>query len=216
MATSDYITSPPKGSSPRLLARKWWLLLVTGSAWILFSIIVFRFDYTTARAVSNLFGFVIVAISANEIMLATLTYGAWRAFHILFTGVFVVTAALAFIRPGNTFGSVATLISFVLILRGVFDVTAAFMAMNLIRGWWVQTIIGAAELLIGLWAAASWQVSASLLVTWIGAGALFRGVGGIVGAFQILHVARRTSASIRGSKNIRPPPAAGSAYRWNG
>jgi uncharacterized membrane protein HdeD (DUF308 family) len=98
-------------------------------------------------------------------LLATLTYGGWRAFHILFAGVFIVTAALAFMRSGNTFGSLALLVSFVLVFRGVLDVTVAFMAVNLIRVWWVQIITGAAELLIGFWAAASWQVSASLLVT---------------------------------------------------
>jgi uncharacterized membrane protein HdeD (DUF308 family) len=182
------------GAPLHLLARKWWLLLVTGLAWVLFSIIVFRFNYTTVAAISILFGFVVVAIAANEIMLAALTYGAWRAFHILFTGVFIVTAVLAFMRPGNTFASLATLVSFVLIFRGVFDVTAAFMAMNLIPGWWIQITTGVAELLVGFWAAASWQVSASLLVAWVGAGAFLRGIGGIIAAFQVRHVARRPRA----------------------
>jgi uncharacterized membrane protein HdeD (DUF308 family) len=194
MATSNSISSGPMGAPLHLLARKWWLLLVTGLAWVLFSIIVFRFNYTTVAAISILFGFVVVAIAANEIMLAALTYGAWRAFHILFTGVFIVTAVLAFMRPGNTFASLATLVSFVLIFRGVFDVTAAFMAMNLIPGWWVQITTGVAELLVGFWAAASWQVSASLLVGWVGAGAFLRGIGGIIAAFQVRHVARRLRA----------------------
>jgi uncharacterized membrane protein HdeD (DUF308 family) len=174
----------------RSLARKWWLLLITGLAWVVFSIIVFRFNYTTVTAVSLLFGFVVVAIAANEILLAALTDGGWRAFHILFTGVFVVTAVLAFVRPGDTFGALATLVSFVLVFRGILDITAAFMAMNLMPGWWVQIITGVAELLIGFWAAASWQVSASLLVAWVGAGALLRGIGGIIAAFQVRHVAR--------------------------
>jgi hypothetical protein len=45
-----------------------WLLLVTGLPWVLFSIIVFRVYYTIVAAVSILFGFVVVAIAANEIM----------------------------------------------------------------------------------------------------------------------------------------------------
>jgi uncharacterized membrane protein HdeD (DUF308 family) len=125
-------------------------------------------------------------------MLAVLTYGGWRTFHIVFTGVFVVTAVLAFMRPGNTFSSLAALVSFVLLLRGVFDVTAAFMAMNVIPGWWVQTITGVGELLIGFWAAASWPVSARLLVAWVGMAALLRGISSMIAAFQIRHVARRT------------------------
>jgi uncharacterized membrane protein HdeD (DUF308 family) len=174
------------------MARKWWLLLVTGFAWVLFSIIVFRLNYTTLSAVSILFAFVVVAIAANEIMLAALTNGGWRAFHILFTAVFAVTAVLAFVRPGDTFESLASLVSFVLIFRGVFDVTTAFMAMNVIPGWWVQSITGIGELLIGFWAAASWQVSARLLVAWVGLAALLRGLSGMIAAFQVRHVARKT------------------------
>jgi uncharacterized membrane protein HdeD (DUF308 family) len=194
MVASNILSAGAKDSPLRLLARRWWLLLVTGLAWVLFSIIVFRFNYTTVAAVSILFGFVVVAIAANEILLAALTYDSWRAFHILITAVFAITAVLIFVRPGNTFGALATLVSFVLIFRGVFDITAAFMAMNLMRGWWVQIITGVAELLIGFWAAASWQVSARLLVTWVGVGALLRGIGGIIVAFQVRHVARSTRA----------------------
>lgn len=171
---------------------KWWVLLVTGLAWVSFSIIVFRFNFTTVSSISILFGFVVVAVAANEVMLAAFAYGAWRAFHILFAGVFIVMAFLSFVRPGNTFGSLAILVSFVLIFRGVFDVTAAFVAMDRIPGWWVQIITGVGELLIGFWAAASWQVSASLLIIWVSAGALLRGIGGIIAAFQVRHIARST------------------------
>jgi uncharacterized membrane protein HdeD (DUF308 family) len=192
MAASSSIVTETRGSPLGKLAHKWWLLLVTGFAWVVLSIIVFRFNFTTVAAVSILFGFVIVAVAANEMMLAALTYSGWRTFHIVFTGVFVVTAVLAFMRPGNTFSSLAALVSFVLLLRGVFDVTAAFMAMNLIPGWWVQTISGVGELLIGFWAAASWPVSARLLVAWVGMAALLRGISSMIAAFQIRHVARRT------------------------
>ena len=41
--------------------RVWWLFLVTGTLWLLFSIIVFRFDYTTVSAISILFGILMLA-----------------------------------------------------------------------------------------------------------------------------------------------------------
>jgi hypothetical protein len=65
-----------------LMRGKWWVLLVTGLAWVSFSIIVFRFNFTTVSSISILFGFVVVAVAANEVMLAAFTYGARRAFHI--------------------------------------------------------------------------------------------------------------------------------------
>ena len=36
--------------------RFWWLLLITGVAWIVLSIVILRFDYTTVAAVAVLFG----------------------------------------------------------------------------------------------------------------------------------------------------------------
>ena len=34
-------------------ARAWWLFLLTGLLWLLFAIIVLRFDYTTVTAISS-------------------------------------------------------------------------------------------------------------------------------------------------------------------
>ena len=39
----------------------WWVLLVTGSLWLVFALIVFQFDYTTVSALSILVGVVCVA-----------------------------------------------------------------------------------------------------------------------------------------------------------
>jgi hypothetical protein len=52
-------------------------------------------------------------------------------------------------------------------------------------GWWLLVITGLAELLIGFWAAGSWNLSVVVLVAWVGATALIRGITEIVGAFQL-------------------------------
>jgi uncharacterized membrane protein HdeD (DUF308 family) len=52
-------------------------------------------------------------------------------------------------------------------------------------GWWLLVITGLAELLIGFWAAGSWNLSVVVLVAWVGATALMRGITEIVGAFQL-------------------------------
>ena len=51
-------------SPEQTLARDlppWWLLLVTGIGWMLVGIILLRFDYTSVRAISLLFGFIAIA-----------------------------------------------------------------------------------------------------------------------------------------------------------
>ena len=45
----------------------WWILLITGSLWVLFALIVFRFDYTTVAALWILLGTVCVAAASLEV-----------------------------------------------------------------------------------------------------------------------------------------------------
>jgi uncharacterized membrane protein HdeD (DUF308 family) len=71
-------------------SRSWWLLLVTGIAWILLSIIVCRFDYSTVEAISVLFGVLVLATAANEILVATMSSGARRVLHLVLAAVFTV------------------------------------------------------------------------------------------------------------------------------
>jgi uncharacterized membrane protein HdeD (DUF308 family) len=64
------------------------------------------------------------------------------------------------------------------------------------RGWWLLVVVAVAELLIGFWAAGSWNLSSAVLVGWVGAIALTRGIAEIIGAFELraLNQAARNSA----------------------
>src|SRR5215468_7015744 len=50
-------------------ARIWWLFLVIGIAWLLFAIIVLRFDYTSVHAISILFGVIVFVAALDEIFM---------------------------------------------------------------------------------------------------------------------------------------------------
>ena len=43
--------------------RHWWLLLVTGVAWIVIAIVILRFNYGTVAAIAALFG---VSVSSRR------------------------------------------------------------------------------------------------------------------------------------------------------
>ena len=166
-------------------ARAWWVFLLTGLLWLLFAIIVLRFDYTTVTAVSILFGMVAIAAGINEFFMLAASHRWWKVLHGLLGVIFVVVGIIAFVHPGDTFAALAAVISFFLIFKGFFDIVVSIATREEIHIWWVQLIAGIAEVLIGFWAAGYWGRSAILLVIWVGVIALMRGITEIIFAFKL-------------------------------
>src|SRR5690349_22615615 len=173
--------------------RYWWLMLITGVAWIVIAVIILRFDYNTVAAIATLFGVFCFFAAANELMVGTVSTTGWRILHWLLAVLFVVVGVFAFIRPDDTFVGLAAVMSFYFIFRGSFDIAMAFVGSRA-PGWWVLLIVGLAELALGFWAAGSWKVSVVVLVSWVAAGALIHGIGQIASAFLIRRVGHSATA----------------------
>src|SRR6188472_4466704 len=125
-------------------SRFWWILLVTGAAWILFSIIVFRFDWTSVSSISIVFGCFLLAAGITEfVMIAGATRG-WKIGHALLGVAFVVIGIIAFIHPGNTFAALAAVLSFYFVIKGTFDVVVALSSRDRDL-WWLQLLLGIVE-----------------------------------------------------------------------
>ena len=177
--------------------RFWWLLLITGAAWIVLSIVILRFDYTTVAAVAVLFGVYCLVAAINQIMVGAVSSSTgWRIAHGLLAALLVVVGVVSFANFGATFVTLAAVISFYFIFRGCFDVVMA-LAGSAVSGWWVLLICGLIELGLGFWAAGSWNISVVVLVAWVAAGALVHGIGEIALAFQI-HQGRRGITAMGG------------------
>ncbi len=178
----------PTSPFTRLAARAlppWWLFVFTGIAWTLVALIVLRFDYTTVRAISILFGIVAVAAGLAELFVATTATGWWKLFDGLLAVVFVAAGVVSFIHPGDTFVGLAAVVSFFLVFAGVGDIVAAISMRHEVDTWWLQVIGGIILVLIGFWAAGSFSLSAFLLVVWTAAFALVRGVRDEMLAFHL-------------------------------
>jgi uncharacterized membrane protein HdeD (DUF308 family) len=169
------------------IARYWWLLLVTGIAWILVSVIIFRFDYTSVVAVAVLFGVLAITVGAAELGLAMASRRWWRLFHGLLGVILIVIGVVAFFTPGDTFVGLAAVISFYFIFAGSWDLVSS-LAMRQAPGWWIQLVSGLIQLGLGFWAAGSWRISATLLVAFVGAIALLRGITQIAFAFSLHNI----------------------------
>jgi uncharacterized membrane protein HdeD (DUF308 family) len=175
----------------RALARTlppWWLFLITGLAWMVVSLIVLRFDYTSVSSIALLFGFVALAAGVAEIGMMLLADGWWKVLNLVLAVTFFAAGIVAFIHPGDTFAALAAVFSFLLVFAGAFDIIYAFAARRVNDAWWLQLIGGIIELALGFWAAGYYGRSALLLVAWVAAFALIRGVRDIVLAFQVREI----------------------------
>jgi uncharacterized membrane protein HdeD (DUF308 family) len=179
----------------RTFLPPWWLLLVTGIAWMVVAIVLLRFDYVSVYSISLLFGFVAIAAGMIEIGVIFMAQGWWKLLHAILSLVFLVAGVLAFVNPGGTFVSLAAVFSFVLIFAGAFDIIVSIEARKDVEVWWLQLIGGIVELVLGFWAAGYYGRSAVLLVAWVAAFALIRGVRDIVSAFRVHELQHPKAAS---------------------
>jgi uncharacterized membrane protein HdeD (DUF308 family) len=166
----------------------WWLLLITGIGWTLLALIVLRFDYTSVSAISILFGIVAIAAGVLEIGVLMLARGWWKLLHAVLVVVFIGAGIVAFIHPGDTFVALSAVFSFFLVFAGTMDIIVSISTRHEIEVWWLQLIGGIIELALGFWAAGYYGRSAVLLVAWVAAFAIIRGVRDIVLAFRVREV----------------------------
>ena len=182
--TSDFFGT---GEVAKRMGDYWWLLLVSGAAWIIVTAIILRFDYRSVVAVSVLFGVLAITIGATELALAAVSRGWGLLWRGLLGTLFVATGVVAFFTPGDTFVGLAAVISFYFVFAGILDLGMALSAAH-VPGWWVQLLAGLIELGLGFEAAGHWAVSATLLVAFVAAMTLIRGVTQITLAFSVRRI----------------------------
>lgn len=172
-------------------SRRWWVFLVTGIAWLVFALLVFQWDFTTVYAVSILFGCVAFAAAVNEFLQMTVSTTGWKIVHAILGVLFVLAGFWAFIHPHNAFATIAALMGFLLLFKGIFDLTVAFVAKSQFELWWLQLVVGIIEILVAFWVAGSFRDQAILLVVYVGVIALSRGITELFLAFKLKGLKRQ-------------------------
>jgi uncharacterized membrane protein HdeD (DUF308 family) len=189
-------------------ARYWWLFIVTGVCWLAVSMIIFRFDYTTVLAIGVLFGSIAIVAGVLEVAAGTASSGGWAALHFLLGAVFLFVGVLSFFTPGGTFVALAALVSFFFVFGGAFDIVTSIATRTEVPFWWVQLVSGIFEVALGFWAAGYWNRSVVLLVAFVGASTLFRGIAAIVFGFKLLQLKRDPRTSTTPTAATRTPQPA--------
>jgi uncharacterized membrane protein HdeD (DUF308 family) len=176
-------------------ASLWWLFLVTGSLWLLFSLIVFRFNIDSVTGIGIAVGAFCIVAGVNEFLAVGASRGGWKVARVALGVLFALVGIAALAYPNRTFVEVAAIFSFFLLLKGGFDIVTALLLRRDVDLWWVPLLVGGAEILLAFWAAGNFGREAVLLVVWVGAAALARGITEIVLAFRLRDAGRHAPPS---------------------
>jgi hypothetical protein len=80
-------------------ARNWWILLVSGIAWLLIAWIVLRLDVTSVATVGVLICAVFIVAAVNEVTVASLIPGGWKIWHYVMGFIFFLGGLWGLITP---------------------------------------------------------------------------------------------------------------------
>jgi uncharacterized membrane protein HdeD (DUF308 family) len=167
--------------------RWWWVLLITGTAWLLLSIVMFRFDISSVKSTGILAGIVFICAGIFEFfMVAAVRSGWWKALNAILGVIFVAGGINAFARPVDAFIAIAQITAFMFLLVGVWDLIIAFSDRTGL--WWLRMISGFICIGLAFWAAGEFGKKATLLLVWVALFALFRGISNFITAFQRRHI----------------------------
>ena len=173
-------------------SRLWWLYLITGVLWLWVTLIILSLDLDTVYAIAILFGFVAIGAGISEFLAIGASTTGWQIAHGILGVIFVAAGIVAFFRPQGTFVALAAIVAWVLLFKGIFDIVLALMS-HPAHLWWVGLVVGIIEILIAFWAAGYFRGSAIVLVAWVAALTLMRGITEIVMAFRLRRL-RKTIA----------------------
>jgi len=181
-------------NTPRF-GMPWWVFIITGACWFVVAWIVLALNLRSVEAIAILAGIVIFVAGVAELFNA-LTSPGWKWLHWLLAILFLLTGVVAMLNPGRTFFWLSAFIGWYLLFKGMLDIILAFATKDANDAWWLGLIIGIVEVGLGFWAAGSFGRSVALLIVFVGAIALTRGITDIVLAFRIrklTHEERETS-----------------------
>jgi uncharacterized membrane protein HdeD (DUF308 family) len=168
----------------RDVAKKWWLVLILGFIWILFAWVVLSFNFSTVVAIAVFAGVSFIFAGISEFFIASMAE-SWQWLYIVLGVISIAAGIIALVWPSQTFLVLAAIIGWYLLFRGVFDFTTAIMTKDENDMWWLGLIAGILEIVIGFWAIGYEGRSIALLVVWVGAYALVKGIMDIVLAFRL-------------------------------
>ena len=110
----------------------------------------------------------------------------WKILHSILGVVFILAGIWAFAQPEQAFWALASVLGFLLLIMGTFEIMSAVVQKDFNPLWWLGLIAGILFILLAFWTSQQLvTVKGQLLLFYIGLMAMFRGIGQIVFAFGL-------------------------------
>ena len=169
-------------------AASWWLVAL-GAMWIWFGMFVLSYQVGSLVAVATFVGTAFLFGGITQLVVASrVPRLRWLS---IVGGILGIGAGIvAFLWPDITLYAVSVMVAWYLIAFGTIHIVNA-LAGPKPSWWWTGLLLGISELVLGVWAARSWEHSLVTLVTLVGVWAICRGVNEIFAGFSLRQVGKQ-------------------------
>lgn len=178
---------PPREEGPPTdavaLSRLWGLYLVAGILWVLYGMLVLSLRPAAVTSLALLAGIAFILGGVSQIFHAT-RVERWPSLWYAAGVLGIVAGIVAILWPGPTLLVLAVFVAWYLVFSGVFSIIASLVGHRR-RMWGVLLLIGALEIVLGVWAISSPGRELLLLVNLVGFGMALYGVTEIFAAFGV-------------------------------
>jgi uncharacterized membrane protein HdeD (DUF308 family) len=175
----------------REVSKAWWVFLVTGILWFIIALVVLRFDETSITTIGVIMGVVFIVGAFSEFLMFPADSTGWKILHGILGVLFFLAALWAFVQPEEAFWALASVLGFLLLMMGLFEIIVAVSTKDLNPLWWLGLVAGILFLILAFWTSQQLVTAkAELLIFYVGIMAMFRGISQIVFAFGVRSAGR--------------------------
>ncbi len=179
MADSDVV------EAAGMVAKMWWVWLVTGIIWITLSLVILQFDEGSATTVGIIIGIFFILAGLQNFFVAYVAEG-WKWLWIVFGVLFVGAGIVALVYPKDTFADIASALGFLFLVFGIFWIIEALATRDVNDLWWMGLIAGILLVILSFWTAGQFfYTKAFTLLVFGGIWAMLHGITDIIKAFQV-------------------------------
>jgi uncharacterized membrane protein HdeD (DUF308 family) len=185
--TPDPLRETIRAGSREASAASWWLVAL-GAVWIWFGMFVLSYQVGSLVAVAAFVGTAFLFGGVTQLVVAS-RVPRLRWLSIVGGILGMAAGIVAFLWPDLTLYAVSIMVAWYLIAFGTIHIVNA-LAGPKPSWWWTGLLLGISELVLGVWAARSWEHSLVTLVTLVGVWAICRGVNEIFAGFSLRQVSK--------------------------